>query len=153
MLQPTPPTPDYSNVRRGRSGTRTRQQAHGRAPLNPLWLALCWNSHRLSKQSNSGSMRRSIGGIETELVVSRGQEILTRALCRLQDTHTHTQVILVNTCTQMHEHTHVAVPSSFPAHTCLASSQAQTTSTPVAHEQIRVLSAGVRAVCQQFVSK
>lgn len=62
------------------------------ASLNPLWLALCWNSHRLSKQSNSGSIRPSIGGIETELVVSRGQEILTRALCRLTAggrTYTH----------------------------------------------------------------
>lgn len=77
------------------------------APLNPLWLALCWNSHRLSKQSNSGSIRPSIGGIETELVVSRGQEILTGAVCRLpaggrlqeRDTSTHTFIYIYTACT------------------------------------------------------
>ena len=117
----------------------------GRASLNPLWLALCWNSHRLSKQSNSGSIRPSIGGIETELVVSRGQEILTRALCRLpaggrtythlesvhKHTHTHTHThtdstaedllcykpqIFVNACIQIYEHT----LSSSSTHICLA---------------------------------
>lgn len=68
-----------------------------RASLNPVCCALCWNSHRLSKQSNSGSIRPSIGGIETELVVARGQEILTRALCRLpagERIHTYSQTPL-----------------------------------------------------------
>lgn len=70
----------------------SRRSLRACSSLNPLWLALCWNSHRLSKQSNSGSIRPSIGGIETELVVSRGQEILTRALCKLPvggRKHTH----------------------------------------------------------------
>lgn len=94
------------------------------ASLNPVCCALCWNSHRLSKQSNSGSICPSIGGIETELVVARGQEILTRALSRLPaagwrtythilthsftDTHTFTakvkmRQIFENTCIQIYE--------------------------------------------------
>lgn len=97
-----------------------------RASLNPLCFALCWNSHRLSKHSNSGSIRPSIGGIETELVMSRGQEILTRALCRLpagECTHTHAHTltakltirqIFENTCIQIHEH---KISASLPTRT------------------------------------
>lgn len=41
----------------------------------------CWNSHRLTEQSSNRSITASIGGIQTEVILWRGREILTRALC------------------------------------------------------------------------
>lgn len=129
----------------------TRQWSLLHTSLNPLWLALCWNSHRLSKQSNSGSIHPSIGGIETELVVSRGQEILTGALCRLlaggcMHAHIYTDCtaedlvwweprILVKARIQIYEQIHSPLPpcisASLPTPTeATGLLGTQTTSTP-----------------------
>lgn len=123
-------------------GTSTFLQVRGheraKAVFKSTVAALCWNSHRLSKQSNSGSIRASIGGIETELVVSRGQEILTRAFSGI---HTHITLyisqlqiwsellqIFVNPCTQIYEHTHICVACGGTE--TLDSSERTATSTP-----------------------
>lgn len=173
------------NARSGMTAARfsrcadTRQWSLLHTSLNPLWLALCWNSHRLSKQSNSGSIHPSIGGIETELVVSRGQEILTGALCRLlaggcMHAHIYTDCtaedlvwwepqILVKARIQIYEQDTF---SSSSMHICLPTHSNRSyrpprdtnylhtnTSAFISYKQIQVLSAQVRAVCQQFVSK
>lgn len=122
----------------------------------------------------------SIGGIETELVVSRGQEILTRALCRLPAggrTHTFRKCIytdctvenlcgpqmFVNACIHICEHTHLCSPLSphmphYPLEQKLRlpwdTNYLHTDTTVfISYEQIQVLSVQVEAVCQQFVSK
>lgn len=145
-------------------------------PLNPLRLALCWNSHRLSKQSNSGSIRPSIGGIETELVVSRGGAgdsysslLQGGGLTHTIYIETHNTHIYIYTdgtaedlvCVQykylrtpvyrfMNTHSFSSPPA--PAETRASSGHAGT-SAFIPHEQIQVLSVQVGAVCQQFVSK
>lgn len=74
----------------------------------------------MSKQSNSGSIHPSIGGIETELVVSRGQEILTGDLCRQAGGCAHTTAQSGVTTTayigksiQIYVETHVCLGQSY----------------------------------------